>query len=162
MTRIERIFAETALSALICRIRYKGLIVYNKMKHERGTRNMKKLLVALAACLLISFPFAFQFHAQTTADPALAAEIARIKAIDNHAHPMRVVNVGEGDIEWDALPFEGYDFSSPLSFPVRLRPDNPEYIGAWRALYRFTAKDAKNVCTPPYFPLCSLRLCGSS
>jgi hypothetical protein len=53
-------------------------------------------------------------------DPALASEIARIKAIDNHAHPVRPVAAGEApDMEFDALPV---DHLEPASDPVRTRP----------------------------------------
>ena len=37
-------------------------------------------------------------------DPALMAEIRKIRAIDNHSHPPRVVAEGERDDEYDALP----------------------------------------------------------
>src|SRR4051794_6444269 len=42
-------------------------------------------------------------------DSGLAAEIDSIKAIDNHAHPMRVTNEGEKDSEYDALPVEAME-----------------------------------------------------
>jgi predicted TIM-barrel fold metal-dependent hydrolase len=48
-------------------------------------------------------------------DPDLAAEIARIKAIDNHAHPVRNVS---GDREFDALPVDNME---PQSDPVAMR-----------------------------------------
>ncbi len=66
-------------------------------------------------------------------DPQLKAEIDSIKAIDNHAHPMRLVNSGEKDTEYDALPvemMEAYD-----TVPLRLRPTNPEYEAASRKLF---------------------------
>jgi hypothetical protein len=60
-------------------------------------------------------------------DPEIAAAIARIPAIDNHAHP------GEApDQEFDALPVDNLEASSD---PVRLRPGNPEAALAQRALY---------------------------
>jgi hypothetical protein len=40
---------------------------------------------------------------QAAVDPQLAAEIAGIKAIDNHAHP---VLAAPGDREFDALPVD--------------------------------------------------------
>lgn len=72
-------------------------------------------------------------------DPRIAREIASLKAIDNHAHPMRAVNEGEKDSEYDALPvgmMESYD-----TMPLRLRTDNPEFGDASRAL--FGRPDAK-------------------
>jgi hypothetical protein len=56
-------------------------------------------------------------------DPELASEIARIKAIDNHAHPVRPVAAREApDMEFDALPV---DHLEPASDPVRTRPHPP-------------------------------------
>jgi uncharacterized protein len=73
------------------------------------------------------------------ADPDLAAEIGRIRAIDNHAHPVRVVATGEQpDRGFDALPVDNME---PQSFPVNLRPDAPGIVDAWRALYGFTGSD---------------------
>src|SRR5260370_26810718 len=66
-------------------------------------------------------------------DPQLAAEIARIKAIDNHAHPVRPVAQGEKpDDEYDAMPVETLE---PSSDPVRLRPKSPELLDAQRRLF---------------------------
>jgi hypothetical protein len=76
--------------------------------------------------------------AQPEADPHLVAEIARIKAIDNHAHPMRALREGEEDREFDALiP----DELEPGPLPLKLRPDNPEFVAAWRALYGYSHDD---------------------
>jgi uncharacterized protein len=52
-------------------------------------------------------------------DPDLAAEIARIKAIDNHAHPVRVMPKGQQDRFFDALPVDNME---PSSDPLALRP----------------------------------------
>ena len=52
---------------------------------------------------------------QAAIDPGIASEIARIKAIDNHAHP--VLNTA-GDREFDALPVDNME---PQSDPVALR-----------------------------------------
>jgi hypothetical protein len=76
--------------------------------------------------------------AQTVADPKLVAEIAKIKAIDNHTHVTRVVGPGEEDHEYDALPFE---LLEPFPLMVRLRPDNLEYTAAWRALFGYKYQD---------------------
>jgi predicted TIM-barrel fold metal-dependent hydrolase len=62
-------------------------------------------------------------------NPRLAAEIGRIKAIDNHAHP--VVPNGT-DRDFDALPVDDME---PASDPVRVRPDSPDTVKAWRALF---------------------------
>lgn len=62
-------------------------------------------------------------------DPQLAAEIVRIKAVDNHAHP---VIPGGTDREFDALPVDNME---PSSDPVRIRPGSPEILKAAHELY---------------------------
>jgi len=99
---------------------------------------MKRMLTLLSLCSLVLPLHSLPSTAQTVADPALVAEIARIKAIDNHTHVTRVVGPGEEDHEYDALPFELLE-AFPLM--VRLRPDNLEYTGAWRALFGYKHQD---------------------
>lgn len=53
-------------------------------------------------------------------DGQLAAEIEKIKAIDNHAHPVRPGNPPDND--FDALPVDNME-AYPL--PVRSRPESP-------------------------------------
>src|SRR5215469_17524452 len=66
-------------------------------------------------------------------DPDLANEIERIKAIDNHAHPVRVTAAGEQpDRLFDALPVDNMEAQSD---PVNLRPGAPAVAEASRALY---------------------------
>src|SRR5258708_7139522 len=90
-------------------------------------RSLAGILVFLAAC---SAPDA----RQARVDPQLAAEIARIKAIDNHAHPVRPTLPGEKpDDEYDALPVETLEASSD---PVRNRPNSPELLEAHRQIFR--------------------------
>ena len=76
--------------------------------------------------------------AQSHADPTLVAEIAKIKAIDNHAHPIRALAEGEEDREFDALIPDALE---PAPLPLKLRPDNPQFVGAWRALYGYAHQD---------------------
>ena len=91
---------------------------------------MHAMRVHLAAAVVVAL-MAPQLCGQTSADPELLAEINKIKAIDNHAHPKRVLQEGESDPETDfAVPVE-----SPMDMPVRLRPDNPEHVAAQQALY---------------------------
>ncbi|MEK6409871.1 MAG: amidohydrolase family protein [Acidobacteriota bacterium] len=100
-------------------------------------KNRIALLIPL--WLILVFVFPQPQAAQATADPQLVAEIAKIKAIDNHAHPLRFVPEGDKpDDEYDALPLEGLE---PFALPPRLNPANPEYIGAWRALYGYKHDD---------------------
>ena len=101
---------------------------------------MKKLLSAFPLCAILILFSAPPAKTQNAAiDPVLAEEINKIRAVDNHAHPLRAVAEGErADDEYDALVSAIEEF--PL--PVRLRPDNPEYIAAWRALYDYRHADA--------------------
>jgi hypothetical protein len=60
---------------------------------------------------------------QPAVDPQLAAEIGRIRAIDNHAHPGRARLAGEAPGHgYDALMVENLE---PASDPLNLRPDAP-------------------------------------
>lgn len=94
-------------------------------------------LSALALALLLLAPFSA--FAQTIADPDLLTEINKIKAIDNHAHPLRYVAQGQKpDDEFDALPLDAIDPSMP---PLRILPSNPEFIGAWKKLYNYGSTD---------------------
>jgi len=81
-----------------------------------------KLLALLAALA----PFA---SAQFQVDPAIATEIAKIKAIDNHAHP---VLPASGDTGYDALPVEHME---PYTEPVRTRAGSPLAAEASRQLF---------------------------
>ncbi len=66
---------------------------------------------------------------QLQVDPAIAAEIAKIKAIDNHAHPVLPV---AGDTGYDALPVEHMD---PYTEPIRTRAGSPLAAEASRQLF---------------------------
>ncbi|MDQ7840849.1 MAG: amidohydrolase family protein [bacterium] len=102
---------------------------------------MKKMLFVLAFCILLGFAFAYLLRAQTTPTPALVTAIAAMKAIDNHAHPLRALKEGERDTEWGALSYHAVETAGtdpgaemPL-VPFRLRPKSPEFIPVWQALY---------------------------
>lgn len=68
----------------------------------------------------------------------IAADIARIRAIDNHAHPVRVTGAGEQDREVDALPVDNME---PASDPLQLRPGAPGILEAWKALFAYPYGD---------------------
>jgi predicted TIM-barrel fold metal-dependent hydrolase len=72
------------------------------------------------------------------ADPQLLAEIQKIKAIDNHSHPPKLVSPGEKDDDFDALPCDPLEPSVPTTTS---RPENPQYIEAWKALYNYPYND---------------------
>lgn len=97
------------------------------------TATIRALL--LAGLCLPGFPV----DAQTPADADLLNEISKIKAIDNHAHPLKYVAPGEKpDDEFDALPLDAI-VAFPL--PLRLSPTNPEFVRAWHDLYGYSHND---------------------
>jgi uncharacterized protein len=77
--------------------------------------------------------------AAQSADPALLAEINRIKAVDNHTHVPKLVGAGEKDDEYDALPCSGY--VEPSDDPVMARPENPLFLEAWQKIYEYKYAD---------------------
>ena len=94
-------------------------------------------MFAIVVILLASW--SLRVPSQTVVDPSLLAEISKIKAIDNHAHPLKYVAEGEKpDDEYDALPLEAIE-AFPL--PLRLSPTNPEFIRAWHDLYAYAYSD---------------------
>jgi predicted TIM-barrel fold metal-dependent hydrolase len=96
---------------------------------------IRKLLNVIPILIFVSIP-AF---AQYAADPQLLAEINKIKAIDNHAHPLRYVAEGDKpDDEYDALPLEAID---PFPLPLRLSPANREFVDAWKHFYSYHHDD---------------------
>jgi hypothetical protein len=89
------------------------------------------------AVALVCLFLASLLRAQT-ADPQLLAEINKIKAIDNHSHPPKLVDPGEKDDDFDALPCDPLEPSDPTTIT---RPENPQYIAAWKALYNYPYND---------------------
>jgi len=91
---------------------------------------------ARAALHGVTIAFCLSGHraaAQTTTDSALVRYINSIRAIDDHAHPMRpVANGAPADTEFDALPL---DAIPPFDMPARLKPDDPIWRSAQDALY---------------------------
>ena len=66
------------------------------------------------------------------------AEIRQIRAIDNHAHPPKLVRDGEKDDDFDALPCDPLE---PTAAGLMTRPDNPQYLEAWKALWGYRYDD---------------------
>ncbi len=93
---------------------------------------------------IVLLAFARFAGAQLPVDSQLAAEIAKIKAIDNHAHPVRPVTGSDKDTEYDALPVEVMD---PYTEPVRTREGSPLVLEAWLHLfgYRYDDRTAEHV-----------------
>ena len=93
--------------------------------------NMPRSVVLVGAGLALGL--ANDVRAQSPVDSALVTYIASIRAIDNHAHPMRPVAQGApADSEFDALPLDGIP---PFPLPWRLRLENPEWRAAQAALF---------------------------
>ena len=74
------------------------------------------------------------------AEPAILAEVNSIRAIDNHAHAVRVVLDGPPDREFDALPVDNLE---PASDPLNLRPTTPLFRQATQALYGDPSRKAQ-------------------
>jgi uncharacterized protein len=78
---------------------------------------------------------------QSPVDSGLAAAIAQIRAIDNHAHPLLPPHAGmPADSDYDALPLAALP---PFPLPAAFAPDNPQYAVAWRTLYGDSSKRAR-------------------
>jgi hypothetical protein len=73
--------------------------------------------------------------APVTADPGITAFIGKIRAVDNHSHAN---SVAPDDSDQDALPIE---VIFPFEVPVQLRPDNPDWLAAYKALYKYPHAD---------------------
>lgn len=73
-------------------------------------------------------------------DPALMKEIQSIRAIDNHSHPPKLVAAGERDDEFDALPCDPLE---PTVLPTPARPENPQILAAWKALWGYAYNDRR-------------------
>ncbi len=71
-------------------------------------------------------------------DAALESELRQVTAIDNHAHPMKVVTYGEEDHDYDALPA---DAIVDLALPTPFRQDSNHFPPAWRALFNYPYSD---------------------
>ena len=93
---------------------------------------MTRLAIRIAAVALTTAT-PLVVHAQSPVDAALVRYIATVRAIDNHAHPMRPLRAGApADTEFDALPLDGIP---PFQVPWRLRLENPEWRVAQSALF---------------------------
>ena len=78
-------------------------------------------------------------RAQAPVDSSLVRYIQSIRAIDDHAHPMlpppasrAPARAAPADTDFDALPLGGIP---PFDVPSRLKPDDPIWRAAQKALY---------------------------
>src|SRR5579863_5160550 len=92
-----------------------------------------KLLLSIVIVLAVTAAVRAQ-----TPDPALMSEIRKIRAIDNHSHPPRVTADGEMDDEYDALPCDPLE---PTAANTVTRPENPQYLLAWKTLWGYEYDD---------------------
>src|SRR5207245_1941511 len=94
---------------------------------------VKKFFIALFLLFVIRVAFA------QSPDAQLLAEINKIKAIDNHSHPPKLVSPGEKDDDFDALPCDPLEPSMPTTIG---RPENPQFLAAWKDLYIYPYNDS--------------------
>src|SRR5947207_6656908 len=101
--------------------------------HLESIKKTIAIVITIAIGLaVVGFPS--RVFAQSGVDRDLLSEIMKIKAIDNHAHPLKYVAEREKpDDEFDALPLDAI-VAFPL--PVRLNTNNPEFTRAWHHLHR--------------------------
>jgi predicted TIM-barrel fold metal-dependent hydrolase len=95
---------------------------------------LRKIATAILPFILLTL-----VHPQTP-DPQLLAEINKIKAVDNHSHPPKLVAAGEKDDDFDALPCDPLEPSMPTTIS---RPENPQYLAALKTLYHYPYDDMK-------------------
>jgi predicted TIM-barrel fold metal-dependent hydrolase len=104
--------------------------------------------------LLASLLLASCAREPSAIDPQLAVEIAAIKAIDNHAHP---VLPAAGDKGYDQLPVENLE---PQTDEVAFRPGNPAAKAATQALYGAASKAETIKQKGDAYPAWVLEQCG--
>lgn len=73
-------------------------------------------------------------------DSSIESELGQISAIDNHAHPQKVVSGGEEDLDSDALP---PDAIQDLALPTPFRQGSRYFPAAWHALFNYNFSDHK-------------------
>jgi hypothetical protein len=104
---------------------------------------MRILAGAVVVCFLVScsHPSDPDFHISSD----IAAELEHTKAIDNHAHPMKVVGPGEQDRDFDALPA---DAVQDPGMPMAGQPDNPLFAAAWLDLFGYKSTGSMTANLP--------------
>jgi hypothetical protein len=97
------------------------------------------ICAAVAACAAL-FSCGSPSSSHLYVDSAIESELRQIHAIDNHAHPMKVVSGGEEDHDYDALSMEGIE---DLAMPAPFREGAPYFPQAWHALFGYNYSDDK-------------------
>ena len=98
---------------------------------------MNAIRYILAAGLFSITVTAYAQPSTPSIDPTLAAQIAAIPAIDNHAHPLLSPPAYATDRNFDALPVDNME---PETDPAGLRPTLPALHEAWQALFHFNGQ----------------------
>ncbi len=98
------------------------------------------VLVALLAALLLSISCESSRPSDLYVDSSIQSELQQISAIDNHAHPSKVVSDGEEDRDDDALPA---DAIQDLALPTPFREGSRYFPEAWHALFNYSFSDDK-------------------
>lgn len=94
----------------------------------------------LFAALLFAVSCTRTHTAHPYVESAIESELRQVHAIDNHAHPMKVVSAGEQDHDYDALSMEGI---GDIFLPAPFSPDSAYFPEAWHALFGFDYADFK-------------------
>jgi hypothetical protein len=100
---------------------------------------MGRLWVArvIVACGIVSWA---SLATSQVADPFLLTEISKIRAVDNHTHVAKLIESGEVDRDFDALPC---DIIEPGGDVAWANSDSPRVIQAWQKLYGYKYDDRK-------------------
>jgi hypothetical protein len=101
----------------------------------RTTSVLLTMCGGLLACASPAAPTGAPRSVPPGADPALVTFIDGIKAVDNHSHAN---SVAPQDTDADALPLDGV---APFEIPVRLRPESPDWLAAYKGLYKYPHAD---------------------
>ncbi len=97
----------------------------------------RPLNLALVGAALLFAHGVFAQEIDPAIDVQLAAKIASVRAIDNHAHPVLSPPDDATDRNFDALPVDNME---PETDPLSWRPDFPPLADAWMALFGFTGQ----------------------
>ncbi|MBV9760818.1 MAG: amidohydrolase family protein [Acidobacteriaceae bacterium] len=91
-----------------------------------------------AAAFLVAASCTRAPHRSVYVDSAIEAELRQVHAIDNHAHPKKVVSEGEEDHDYDALSMEGI---GDIFLPAPFSADSAYFPEAWHALFGYDYAD---------------------
>jgi uncharacterized protein len=99
--------------------------------------SINAIRLTLTAALFSVAAITYAQSGNRAVDPTLAAQIAAIPAIDNHAHPLLSPTAYATDRNFDALPVDTMD---PYTDPAGMRPNLPALHDAWLDLFHFNGQ----------------------